>query len=204
LDEINHLAERRKPYSMKKATQSKRGITRILSAFFALSMLFLQSAPAQEKLAFTGVKNLAYGQCHESQLSVRHVSEDAAMGGVRTVGYAFTNTSSSPCALKGYPRFEILNKSGRVVRGGRAANGLSRMGDDAKMAPRSVTIEPGKTATFLIYYNAGGAGYMGKPCPTYGRVRITAPGAKRGFVLRDNLQLCGGLEVSPVGAPSAE
>jgi hypothetical protein len=126
------------------------------------------------------------------------------MGGVRTTGYAFTNTSSSPCTLKGYPRFEVLNKSGRLVRGGRAANGLTRMGDDAKTPPRLVTVEPGKTATFLVYFNAGGAGYLGKPCPTYRKVKITAPGTTRGFVLREDLQLCGELEVSPVGLPSNE
>lgn len=187
---------------MKKAAQSKRYILRILFAFFALSMLFFHKASAQGKQDFTQVKNVAFARCHENQLLVRHVSEDAAMGGVRTIDYAFTNNSSSPCTLKGHPRFEVLNKSGRIVRGGRAANGLTRMGDDARMPPRLVTIEPGKTARFLVYYNAGGAGYMGKPCPIYRRVRITAPGAKRGFVLREELQLCGGLEVSPVGVPS--
>jgi hypothetical protein len=78
------------------------------------------------------------------------------------------------------------------------------MGDDARTLPHLVTIEPGKTAAFLVYYNAGGAGHMGKPCPIYRKVRITAPGTKRSFVLREELQLCGGLEVSPVGSPSGE
>ncbi len=189
---------------MKKAARSKHCILRILFAFFAVSMLFLHDASAQGKQDFTHGKNLAAGRCQENQLEVRHVSEDAAMGGVRTIDYAFTNTSSSPCTLKGHPRFEVLNKSGRLVRGGRAANGLTMMGDEARRPPRMVTIEPGKTATFLVYYNAGGAGYMGKPCPIYRRVRITAPGTKRGVVLREELQLCGRLEVSPVGLPSNE
>ncbi len=189
---------------MKKAARSKHCILRILFAFFALSMLFFQDASAQGKQDFTHVKSLAAVRCQENQLEVRHVSEDAAMGGVRTIDYAFTNTSSSPCTLKGHPRFEVLNKAGRIVRGGRAANGLSMLSDEAKMPPRLVTIEPGKTARFLVYYNAGGAGYMGKPCPIYRRIRITAPGTKRGFVLREELQLCGRLEVSPVGLPSNE
>lgn len=189
---------------MKKASKSKHGILRILFAFFALSMLCFHDASAQGKQDFTHAKILVTERCRESQLEVRHVSEDAAMGGVRTIDYAFTNTSSSPCTLKGHPRFELLNRSGRIVRGGRAAYGLTMMGDEAKAPPRLVTIEPGKTAAFQVYYNAGGAGYMGKPCPSYRRVRITAPGTKRGFVLREDIQLCGSLEVSPVGWPRAE
>ena len=189
---------------MKKAFRSKHCVLRMLFALFALTMLSFHNASAQGKQDFTHVKSLAAGWCHENQLSVRHISEDAAMGGVRTIVYAFTNTSSSPCTLKGYPRFEVLNKWGRLVRGGRAARGVDMLGDDAKAPPRLVTIEPGKTASFLVYYNAGGAGYMGKPCPTHRKVRITPPGTKRGFVLRDELQLCGSLEVSPVGFSSDE
>lgn len=189
---------------MKTSALSKHCMLRILFAFFALSMLLFHNASAQGTQDFTHAKNVAAERCSENQLLVRHVSEDAAMGGVRTIDYAFTNTSSSPCTLSGYPRFEVLNNSGRLVRRGRAANGLTMMGDEAKAPPRLVTIEPGKTATFLVHYNAGGAGHVGKPCPTYRKIRITAPGTKRGFVLREELQLCGGLEVSPVGLPSAE
>lgn len=189
---------------MKKAAQRNHCMLKTLFAFFALSMLFLHDASAQGKRDFAHVKNLASVRCLENQLSVSHVSEDAAMGGVRTIDYAFTNNSSSPCTLRGYPRFEVLSKSGRLVRGGRAANGLTMMGDEARKPPRPVMIEPGKTARFLVYYNAGGAGYMGKPCPIYRKIRITAPGTKRGFVLREELQLCGRLEVSPVGVPSNE
>jgi len=121
------------------------------------------------------------------------------MGGVRIRDYAFTNTSPTTCALRGYPRFEVLNAAGRVVRLGRAD-----AGDDSSSLPAPVTIEPGKTATFQVNYNAGGAGRIGRPCPTYPKVRITAPDTKRGFVLRDAIQLCGGAGVSPVGPPAAE
>lgn len=189
---------------MKKACPGKPCLLRMLFACCVLSMLFFHNAPAQEKQAFAHGKSLASERCRDNQLSVRHVSEDAAMGGVRTIVYAFSNTSSSPCTLSGYPSFEVLSRSGRIVRGGRAARGLTRFGDEARTPPRMVTIEPGKTATFLVYYNAGGAGYMGKPCPIYRRVRIIAPGTRRGFVLREELQLCSSLEVSPVSLPTIE
>jgi hypothetical protein len=199
---IDQLAERNCP--MKKVFQSERGGLRLLLAFIALSMLFVHNASAQGKQDFAHDKNLAAAQCLDNQLSVSHDAEDAAMGGLRSMQYFLTNTSSSPCSLKGYPRFELLNKSGRLVRGGRAVNGLTRMGDEFKEAPQLVTIEPGKRATFWIDYLARGAGSMGKPCPTYRRFRITAPGTKRVFVQRDEIEVCSGLEVSPVRAPSVE
>jgi hypothetical protein len=189
---------------MKKVFQSEYVGLRLLLAFFALSMLFVHNASAQGTQGFAHDKSLAAAQCLDNQLSVRHDSEDAAMGGLRSMQYFFTNTSSSPCTLKGYPRFELLNKSGRPVRGGRAANGLTLMGDEFKKPPQLVTIEPGKTATFWIDYHARGAGSMGKPCPTYRKFRITAPGTKRTFVQRDVIEVCSGLEVSPVRAPTDE
>jgi hypothetical protein len=194
---------------MKDASVSKVCKLRMLNAFFALSILLIPGVFARETLAqgkqdFALKGRLVSARCYDNQLSVRHVSEDAAMGGVRTIDYAFTNTSQSPCTLDGYPRFEVLDRSGRLARNGRARRGLTMLGDDAKKGPHPVTIEPGKTAGFIVYYNAGGAGYMGKPCPVYRKVRITAPGGRRGFVLRDELQLCSRLEVSPVEPPHDE
>src|ERR1700730_16930971 len=52
--------------------------------------------------------------CRGTDLSIRHVTEDAAMGGHNTIDYAFKNDSASPCTLLGYPRFELLDKSGKV------------------------------------------------------------------------------------------
>lgn len=190
---------------MKEVIRGKH--LRMLLAFFALSMLLAQGAYAQGKQEFTPGKSLASAQCGDNQLSLRHEDEDAAMGGLRSMKFFFTNTSSSPCTLKGYPRFELLNKSGQTVRGGRASNGLTRMGDELKEAPRQVTIEPGRTATFWIDYLARGAGAVTrKPCPTYRKFRVTAPGTKRVFVQSSSyaIEVCSGLEVSPVRAPSDE
>jgi hypothetical protein len=168
-------------------------------ACFALSMLFANAASAQGNRDSARGRSSTSAVCRGDQLSVRNVGEDAAMGGVRRTDYAFANTSPSPCTLKGYPRFEVLSRSGQVVRHGRAA-----AGDTAANHQDSVTIEPGKTATFYVSYNAGGAGRVGKPCPTYPKIRITAPGNRRGVVLREALQLCGALEVSPVALLSGE
>lgn len=174
-------------------------IRAVFVACMALSTLLVNDAHAQKRRGPARGGSPARAVCRASQLSVRRVGEDAAMGGARRIDYAFTNTSSSPCALKGRPVFEVLSRSGRLVRRARAAEG-----DDAGTAQDSVKIGPGETATFFVSYNAGGAGRVGRPCPTYPKIRIAAPGSRNGFVLREELRLCGGLEVSPVGPPSGE
>lgn len=187
---------------MKDATRAGHGGLTFLFALLALPTLLVHGASAQGKGGPTR-HDSAPARCRRDQLSVRRVSDDAAMGGFRSISYAFVNDSPSPCSLEGFPRFEVLNSAGSPVRGGRAREGLTATGDDSNTPPRSVTIEPGKSAAFVVHYNAGGAGRM-RPCPAYRRVRITAPGTARGFVIREPLQLCGGLEVSPVGPPDAE
>jgi len=125
--------------------------------------------------------------------------DDAAMGGVRMISYAFKNKASVACTLKGYPTYELLRKSGTVPPHGRARKSAAAPGEDAS-PPQMVTLEPGKEAGFRVDYNAGGAGYMGKPCPVTRRVRITAPASSRRFVLREEISLCNGLQVSAVSS----
>ena len=134
----------------------------------------------------TSVKNLGYGhhensgastRCTGAQLSLSRVADDVAAG-QRGVTFAFTNTSSSPCTLSGSPGFVMLNKDGRPVRG-------AHVEKDAGPA-QVVKLLPGGKAWFMITYGACGAGGTGR-CPTSAKVRITAPGTRRAFVLREQL-----------------
>lgn len=136
--------------------------------------------------------------CRGADLSVRHVTEEAAMGGHNTIDYAFKNDSASPCTLMGYPRFELLDKSGKVRPRGRAINSQQLPGDEAKKPPQLVTIEPGKEAWFRVYYNSGGAGYVGKPCPVSRMVWMSAPATTRSFVLPEKITSCRSVKVSAV------
>ena len=104
------------------------------------------------------------------------------MGGVRMTPYIFTNVSSSACTLDGYPALELLNQRGAVIR-----RATRQKLDEPNAA---ATLEPGKTAWFNLNYNSGGAGHMGKPCPTYQKVRVTAPRVARPFVVRSEIQTC--------------
>jgi len=136
--------------------------------------------------------------CRGEDLTVRHVTDDAAMGGHNTIEYAFTNNSSTPCTLKGYPRFELSDNSGKVRPDGRAIDSQQLPGDETRQPPRLVILAPGREALFHVYYNNGGAGYMGKPCPLARRVRIRAPGTRRSFVLHEDIRSCRSVLVSAV------
>ena len=142
--------------------------------------------------------------CLGADLSVRHVNDDAAMGGHLLTEYAFRNNSSSACTLKGYPRFELLTKSGQLLPKGRAIKSRELPGDEAASDPRPITIEAGKEAIFHVYTNNGGAGHMGKPCPMSRKVRIIAPGTTREFFLKDALRSCQAVQVSAVRAGLAD
>lgn len=138
--------------------------------------------------------------CRGVDLSVRHVSEDAAMGGENLIIYALRNNSSTPCTLRGYPRYELLDKRGKPTA--RAINSQQLPGDDTKLMPQLVTVEAGKEAWFRVHYNSGGAGHTGKPCPLTSRVRVFAPATARPFVMKEEITSCRKVEVSAVrGGP---
>jgi len=120
--------------------------------------------------------------CVREDLRIKEGETDAAMGGVRMTPYIFTNVSSSACTLDGYPALELLNQRGAVIR-----RATRQKLDEPNAA---ATLEPGKTAWFNLNYNSGGAGHMGKPCPTYQKVRVTAPRVARPFVVRSDIQTC--------------
>lgn len=136
--------------------------------------------------------------CAREDLSIKEGETDAAMGGVRRTPFVLTNISKAACTLEGYPSLELLNKTAAVVK-----RATKQKSDD----PISkATLEPGKTAWFALNFNAGGAGNMGPPCPTYRQLRITTPGAKRPFVLRSEIQSCGRsqFEVTPIQSGTPE
>ena len=136
--------------------------------------------------------------CAHEDLRIKEGETDAAMGGVRRTPFVITNIAKAACTLQGYPSFELLNKAGvRVKR-------ATKQKSDAPVT--AAMLEPGRTAWFALNFNAGGAGYMGKPCPTYTRVRLTIPGAPRPFTLHSGITTCAktDFEVTPITAGSPE
>jgi hypothetical protein len=155
----------------------------------------LAIAASSLALSQTKVSQLGYSQnsnvsistrCLAAQLSVRRVSHDAGAGN-RAINFAFTNTSLSPCTLKGYPRVVPLDRAGRTLRGVRVLNDEGTY-FQPEQAAEAVTLEPGKTAWFQIAFNAIQS--TAKRCPVSARIRITAPDTRRAFVLREQMELC--------------
>lgn len=159
---------------------------------------------AQESIKLAPNFRIGPQPCQGADLSPRHITDDAAMGGHLLSDYAFKNDSLSPCTLKGYPVFELLNKSAALLQKGRAINSRKLIGDEAKSDPQLVTIEPGKEAIFRVYSNNGGAGYTRKRCPTSRWVRIVAPGTTRAFVLKAEIRFCQAVKVSAIRSGSTE
>ena len=160
--------------------------------------ILLMLIAAASTVAAGQAKARAFAPCRGAALSVRHVSDDAAMGGHDLIDYAFKNNSSSPCTLKGYPRYELLDRAGKVPRHGRAINSQHLPGNETKEPPQLITLAPGKEVGFRVYYNNGGAGHTGKPCPLSRKVQIKAPGTIRSFELPEEIRSCRSVLVSAV------
>jgi len=178
-----------------------------------VAILLTLLAAASSGAGQTNIKSTAYARsanvdaiipCRGEELSVRHVTDDAAMGGHNLIDYAFRNNSSSPCTLTGYPGFELLDKAGNVRPRARAINSRRLPGDETREPPQPVTLEPGQEAGFRVYYNSGGAGYMGKPCPVSRKVRIVPPGSRRIFELREEIRSCRSVLISAVHKPPSQ
>jgi hypothetical protein len=72
--------------------------------------------------------------CRVSDLRVTGGASQGA-GGTRYTALGFTNRSSSPCTLAGYPKVSFLDRSGRVL------------GQAVPTEPETVTVSPGQYAT---------------------------------------------------------
>ena len=149
-----------------------------------LSLLLLAGAAATPGLSSPKLRPVS--QCQASQLSVSRVSDDAGVGN-RAVNFAFTNTSPTPCTLSGYPIFTPLDRRGRRLRGVSVvqSEGTYFM---PTAPPKEVRLEPGKTAWFQIAYSA--VQNSPRKCPTSSKVKITAPGTARVFILREEIAPC--------------
>lgn len=135
--------------------------------------------------------------CKGSQLSLAEGDAESDMGGKRYGRFVFTNISSTPCSLMGFPRLTLLTRSGAVIKGVVYTNDFPGMSD--MKAPVRTILEPTHIAIFDIYWNDG----MALPRKKYAkaaRVKVSAPGDKMVFVLKSDIQPCCGVQVSPIHA----
>ncbi|MEH2172988.1 DUF4232 domain-containing protein [Nostoc sp.] len=140
-------------------------------------------------------------RCETSQLSVRRVSEDAGVGNV-ALTYAFTNNTSSPCTLNGYPGLALLDAKDRPLQGIKVIRSKDTY-FSSKQPRQQVTLAPGKQASFQIAYN-----HISSPdqnCPISSKIEITPPNAYQHFTLTEQIKPCTGkVRVTPVRAVNTQ
>jgi len=123
----------------------------------------VSSASAARVAATTGVP-----RCATASLAIWVGTGSGAMGTV-AVEFGFTNHSAKTCSLYGYPRVQMLTKSGK---------NLSTTDEEAPGAfgiqEKTVVLAPGKTAYFGVLY-ADQTGYAKLICPTSTTLQFTPP-----------------------------
>jgi len=136
--------------------------------------------------------------CAGSKLTLRRIGDDAAMGGNRTIDYDLVNNGPAKCSLDGYPGYVLTTSSGKAIARGKAINAEQLPGEDQIHRPEPVVLRSGEGAWFRIYFNSGGAGHVGKPCPQSSKVRITIPGGGKTIVLNEQIQSCMTVQISSI------
>lgn len=172
----------------------------VMSLFLSVNAGYAFDATASTDVSAIEKSELLV-RCSGTQLSLKADDGDADIGGKRYFTYTFTNISKVSCTLKGFPTFAALKRSGVVATGIGISysNDFPNSSDNSKGAARKViTVEPGKTASFQIYYNDGMALSRRKPYPKAYKVRVTAPGGGKAFVVKSEIQSCCGIQVSSI------
>lgn len=155
------------------------------SGIIAVVIMLLMRADAQTTSTTATVGNVS--NCSGSQLSLKETEAESDMGGKTYGNYVFTNISKSSCTLSGFPVFALLDKAGKVMRGVKVDYGNDFPGGDSDSPTGPVTLEPGQTAWFQIFYNSGMPFNLKKSPASSAQVKITAPKTGKTFVIKSEI-----------------
>ncbi len=148
-------------------------------------------------------------ECTASDLTVTTGATEGAAGHSSLV-LLFTNSSSAPCFVQGYPGVAVQLPGGRVYNAVRVMTGY--MGGDAALSPVQVQLAPGVRASALIEWlhfpQDGSASVTAADCAGAGAVRllVTAPDQTASTRLAPPAPvspICWGFEVHPIVAGPA-
>lgn len=140
-------------------------------------------------------------RCHTADLAL-HSGQISAGAGNRFAPLFFSNTSTAPCTLYGFPGLQMLDAQGNALPtnarwgGGQLAN---------QPGPTTVTLQPGASAEFMIHWEVIPVGNE-TSCPTSAKLEVTPPNAYNFLVIPMSMHACGGgtIDVSavqPAGIP---
>ncbi len=147
-------------------------------------------------------------ECTAADLTVTSGATEAAVGHSSLV-LLFTNASSAPCFVRGYPGVAVQLPDGRASNAVRAMSGY--MGGDAAPSPAQVQLAPGVTASALIEWlhfpQDGSASVTPADCAGDGAVGllVTAPDQTTSTRLAPpdpDSPVCWGFQVHPIVAGS--
>ena len=129
--------------------------------------------------------------CRARQLVVRAYP---AGGGLGTAWEGVSITArSGPCTPRGYPVVRLLNSRGREphLRSRRSRSGFA----STTLRLRTIRLEPGSVASFVIAYRDSPNGRDWSACPVVRRLVLALPGGTS--VARTQFQPCYGYTASP-------
>jgi Protein of unknown function (DUF4232) len=134
--------------------------------------------------------NVTSVACRNGQVTVSVGRSTAGLGHEGQV-LLFTNRSSSPCSLSGYPGAAGLNAQGQqVVQASRTVNGYLGGLVDGVIAPPVVMLAPGAEGSAMVEGTDNPVGTE-TSCPTYPALLVTPP----------DLTMSTTVRVSDIGSP---
>jgi len=121
----------------------------------------------------TGTSGSSMPPCTDGQLRISTLRDGAAGGAVSEV-ITFSDISSEPCSLTGYPGVAALDSQGLQVEQARRQLNAMMGGQDEGTQPQTVPLEPGTLATATV---EGSDNPLGSTkCPAYfPSFLVTAP-----------------------------
>lgn len=126
--------------------------------------------------------------CLASQLTWKAGQEGGAMGHIGVTQAGFVNSSATTCFLNGYPKFQMLDASGKAIPT------FTLHGPSVsvpQITQTKVILAPGKEA-FVDLGFANGTGYGNSQCPTSSFVEVTPPAATSSIKVAWKIQPFGG------------
>ena len=128
-------------------------------------------------------------------------SSGSASAGTSYAKFTFTNRSTTPCSLTGYPTVKFFGTSG--ASGAGAGTQLSLTPIPTGPTHGAVTLEAQGTAEFLVVFSDVPLGGVG--CIDVASVEVTPPGSNEAISAPLSISPCGAaVEVQPVGPAGSE
>lgn len=128
--------------------------TQVTSLNAEVNKLNAENSKSSTTKTSASTTNSSSSTCSANNMTASATQSPGAAGNEGT-SIILTNTSAQSCTLYGYPTVEYIDSSGNIISN--VVEELTGSMIFANPSPSSVTIAPGKTASFGIGYTEGGS-----------------------------------------------